>query len=400
MFQKSRVIAYSFLILIFLPLIAVGQIGGNGWKPFPIKFSVQSPTNAPQNQRYFVTNAPLPTYHCLTYSNDGAFSVGNTTDPRTEQRFDFATSDNDYTNGEIQYQSFEMCPGNENSYCCFQVHTGDAQSGTYGSTTFMIFWFTNYGGSVHDYSGQTLATNLGGKWFQVNYDHNLVTRQIRVWINGKQVWAQQDNGAGDFYLKDGVYMQNHSPTYQMDTYITNILMWTNTGVNPPPAPTNLLASPTTLKIPLTWSTAWDQTNFSFNVKRSSKSGGPYTTLTNLTGTNYSDTNVVAGATYYYVVSAIDQFGESSNSTQIAAALIYSPTPMPVQISQRGTNFIFSGTNGTANAQYYVLASTNLSLPRSHWTILATNNFDSNGNFNFTNPAEPNASRMFYLLQLQ
>ena len=38
-------------------------------------------------------------YHCLTYSNDGAFAVGNTTLPRTEQRFN-----PDYTSGQIQYR--------------------------------------------------------------------------------------------------------------------------------------------------------------------------------------------------------------------------------------------------------------------------------------------------------
>jgi len=64
-------------------------------------------------------------------------------------------------------------------------------------------------------------------------DHNLVTRTIRVWINQKLVRTQQDNGAGDFYLKDGVYEQNHGPTLQMDTYITNLLMWVSTGTNPP-----------------------------------------------------------------------------------------------------------------------------------------------------------------------
>src|SRR5580700_3359631 len=203
---------------------AWAQIGGTGWKPQTINFKIQSPTNAPQSARYFFTNN---IFHCLVFSNDGAFSIGNTTSPRTEQRFD-----PDYTNGEIQYQSTMMAPSNENSYCVFQIHTGDAQSPTFGSTTFMAFWFTNNNGSVHDYSGTTLATNLGNKWFQLNVDHNMVTETIRVWINQQLVWTQQDNGAGDFYFKDGVYEQDHGPTLQMDTYITNILMWTNSGLAP------------------------------------------------------------------------------------------------------------------------------------------------------------------------
>lgn len=208
--------------------------GGTGWASFPVKFKIQWPTNAAEDQRYWFTNN---IYHCEVFSNDGAFSVGSTTLPRTEQRFE-----PDYTNGgaatvgEIQYQSMEMAPSNENSYCVFQIHTGDAEEDAFGSTTFMLFWFTNNNGSVRDYSGTELASNLGNKWFQLNVDHNLVNHNIRVWINQQLVWTQTDNDAGDFYFKDGVYEQDHNPTYEMDAYITNILMWTNSGVVPAPVP--------------------------------------------------------------------------------------------------------------------------------------------------------------------
>ena len=232
-----RLVLAGVLTLTLSTFHAAAQIGGTGWKAATLKFNVQWPTNAAESARYFVTNGPLPTYHCLTYSNDGAFSVGNTTKPRTEQRFE-----PDYTNGEIQYQSYLMAPSNENSYCVFQIHTGDAQSPTYGSTTFMAFWFTNDNGSVHDYSGTELVGNLGNKWFQLNVDHNLVTQEILVWVNQKLVWSQQDNGAGDFYFKDGVYEQDHNPTYRMDTYVTNILMWVSSGTNRPAAPTGLTAT--------------------------------------------------------------------------------------------------------------------------------------------------------------
>lgn len=225
---KIRSALLGFFICLSLPTAVFAQIGGSGWSPLKFTFNVQSPTNAPQSARYFFTNN---IYHCLTYSNDGAFSAGNTTLPRTEQRFT-----PDYTNGEIQYQATLMVPSNENSYCVFQIHTGDAESAAYGSTTFMLFWFTNNNGSVHDYSGTTLATNLGNQWFQLNVDHSLVSHTITVWINQQLVWTQQDNGAGDFYMKDGVYEQSHSPTYEMDTYITNsIKLWVSPGTNPPVA---------------------------------------------------------------------------------------------------------------------------------------------------------------------
>jgi glucose/arabinose dehydrogenase len=66
----------------------------------------------------------------------------------------------------------------------------------------------------------------------------------------------------------------------------------------------------------------------------------------------------------------------------------------------GTNLILGGTNGWPGQFYYVLASTNVALPRSQWTPIATNPFDPSGNFIFTNPINPNPPYLFYLLQLQ
>ncbi len=50
----------------------------------------------------------------------------------------------------------------------------------------------------------------------------------------------------------------------------------------------------------------------------------------------------------------------------------------------GGNVVISGSGGTSNATYYVLASTNLALPVGEWTPIATNVFDDSGNFIFTN----------------
>lgn len=66
----------------------------------------------------------------------------------------------------------------------------------------------------------------------------------------------------------------------------------------------------------------------------------------------------------------------------------------------GGNFIFSGTNGTAGANYVVLTSTNLSGGFSSWTPVATNVFDSNGAFYVTNAVDPNVKQRFYSIKLQ
>jgi hypothetical protein len=227
-------------------------------------------------------------------------------------------------------------------------------------------------------------------------DHNLVTRTIRVWVNRLPVWTQQDNGVEDFYMKDGVYEQSHGPTLQMDTYLTNILMWTSSGTNPPAGPTGLSATATNNQIRLIWNSSVAATNY--NVKRSTTSGGPYTNITTTASTNYTDSTVTTGPIYYYyVVSAVDSFGESTNSSQASASL-FVPHPVIASTANQDGNVVLSGSGGLSNSVYYVLSSTNLTLPRQQWTPIATNFFDNNGNFTFTNTPGPNASQLFYLLQ--
>jgi hypothetical protein len=216
---SARRCLWVFFLIAGAASAAAQLGGGTGWKACPVIFKVQWPTNAAEGERYWLTN---DIYHCEAFSNDGAFEPGNRTEPRTEQRFE-----PNYNRGEIQYQSMEMVPSNENSYCIFQIHTGQAESRPHGATTFMLFWFAGDGGSLHVYDRREIAKNLGNKWFQLNVDHNLADRIIKVWINKTLVWTQEDNGAGDFYFKDGVYAQRHRPTHRMDTYISDIQMWTN-----------------------------------------------------------------------------------------------------------------------------------------------------------------------------
>lgn len=76
-----------------------------------------------------------------------------------------------------------------------------------------------------------------------------------------------------------------------------------------------------------------------------------------------------------------------------------PRPIVKGFSISGTNIVVSGTNGLANGNYFVLMATNLTLPRASWTSIATNAFDANGNFNFTNSVNAGSPQSFYLLQL-
>ena len=48
--------------------------------------------------------------------------------------------------------------------------------------------------------------------------------------------------------------------------------------------------------------------------------------------------------------------------------------------------------------YHVLTSTNVTLPRTNWTVLTNGTFDLTGNFASTNALGTNQQR-FYLLQV-
>ncbi len=75
-------------------------------------------------------------------------------------------------------------------------------------------------------------------------------------------------------------------------------------------------------VSISWGSATGAT--SYNVKRSTVAGGPYTTIaTGISGTSYSDITAVAGTTYYYVISSVNATGESANSAQIS--IVASPT---------------------------------------------------------------------------
>jgi fibronectin type 3 domain-containing protein len=114
----------------------------------------------------------------------------------------------------------------------------------------------------------------------------------------------------------------------------------NSPAPKPPLCLNAVAS-STPKVTRDWNPS--SGSLGYNVKRSQASGGPYTTIANVTGTNYLDTSVASGMVYYYVVAGTNTFGEGQYNSMEASA-----TAMPLA----GISVNFQGgssANGTPSA---------------------------------------------------
>jgi cellulose 1,4-beta-cellobiosidase len=99
------------------------------------------------------------------------------------------------------------------------------------------------------------------------------------------------------------------------------------SASPPYAPTGLSATAGNGQVSLNWNNTATAT--SYHVKRATVAGGPYATIAaGVTSSAYTDTTVVNGTTYYYVVSANNANGEGANSTEASATPQQPQPPAP------------------------------------------------------------------------
>lgn len=162
-------------------------------------------------------------------------------------------------------------------------------------------------------------TQLGLSWNPVDGALGYILKRLNT--NGSPYYSLSVNQTGTNYTDTG--LTNGLPYYYVVVaYGTNGVSLNSSQlvtspVGPPPVPGGLVAYPSeTQQLTLSWFTSYGAT--SYFVKRATNSGGPYTTLSNPTKTNYVDSAVTVGTTYYYVVSAFGPHGESSNTVEVSA----------------------------------------------------------------------------------
>ncbi|MGB8648802.1 MAG: alpha-amylase family glycosyl hydrolase [Anaerolineae bacterium] len=159
----------------------------------------------------------------------------------------------------------------------------------------------------------------------------------------------------------------------------------SSDTTPPATPANLTvvnSSPTDIN--LKWdAVTGDPTMYGYEVLRGNTTGGPYTILALVTTTTYDDNSVVQGATYYYVVRAVDQsYNRSGYSNEVQATanprkvhVVFNVT-VPSYTDASGKTVHIAGTlsrldGGMPDWDPGAVALTRVD--STHWTITLTGN---------------------------
>ncbi len=140
--------------------------------------------------------------------------------------------------------------------------------------------------------------------------------------NGSMVLIAFNDGSASATFNVTYAPTNASFAYTLPAGAVATFTWTPSGGVAPAAPTSLVATTSsTTQINLNW-TASTTSGVTYSVFRSTASGftpSPSNSVaTGLASTNYSDTGLTAGTTYYYLVEAVASGGTSNPSNQASA----------------------------------------------------------------------------------
>ena len=196
-------------------------------------------------------------------------------------------------------------------------------------------------GTVHGpgYSG---GNGMGGPYSLTNnavfaddfhlYAVEWTTNQIKWFVDGQQYFmvtpANLPNGTTWVFTQPQFLILNvavgggwpGSPdgttVFPQQMLVDYVHVYSYVATSVPDVPTGLITTAGGTQVGLSWSAATGATNY--HVKFATTNGGPYTTIGTTATTTYTNTGLANGNTYYYVVSALNSFGESSNSVQSSA----------------------------------------------------------------------------------
>jgi subtilase family serine protease len=153
-------------------------------------------------------------------------------------------------------------------------------------------------------------------------------------------------------------------------------------IAPPPAPTNLTATPGDTTVSLSWTGSSGATSYSVYRGVASNSEGSTPIATGITTTSYKDTGLTDGTTYYYKVTATNSAGNSGVSNEASAtpiATVLSITSGPTATPSRTSASIQWTTNvASTSVVRYGTRSGNLSQTSSNSALVTSHSLTLNG----------------------
>jgi len=125
----------------------------------------------------------------------------------------------------------------------------------------------------------------------------------------------------------------------------NFAVGSGGGGSAPSAPTGLSATASSAQVSLGWTVSSGAT--SYRVFRSTTSGSGYTQIgTPTPTTSYTDSGLINGTTYYYVVKASNSNGDSAYSSQVSATPVSGGGTSVVYDNAASSGFLFGATSAS------------------------------------------------------
>jgi fibronectin type 3 domain-containing protein len=141
-----------------------------------------------------------------------------------------------------------------------------------------------------------------------------------------------------------------------DPLVCGIEVFSTTPVQPPPAPTSVVASVNIGQVGLSWSAVAGAT--SYNVYRGTSPGGEGATplATGVTGTSFIDNQTTPGTTYYYQVSAVNLGGAGPRSSEQSSSPQFT-TVLAIDAGGGAVGSFVADTDFVGNSSTYVTSAT-------------------------------------------
>lgn len=185
------------------------------------------------------------------------------------------------------------------------------------------------------YTDWQAGSGFANEWLEVDFGANTTFNQVILTEYGNRTTGYRIeywNGSSWLTAYTGTTIGANSSVHNKVTFTSvtgskaRIYFTSGTGGHPiiyefeiyniPGTPTNLKMGEKNSKLTLSWTASTGASSYS--VKRSATSGGPYSTVaTGITTNSYTDMGLVNGVTYYYIVCAVSNGGESGYSAEKA-----------------------------------------------------------------------------------